>query len=319
MATGSGQMPRIISVLLSAVVLAAVAAPMAEAKTPVAIGLGDQNPAMFSSKYFRALHVKRVRYFIRWDGMKVGYARRGADAFVKTARRNHVRVFIHISTNNYSRSAKLPSLAQYRRYAGNLIKRYRNMGVTEFGVWNEANHFKQPTSRNPRRVAQYYRIARAKCRRPCTVVGLDVLDQRGVGSYVSRFYRALSRADRRRAGIVGIHNYGDVNRKRVTGTREIIRAARRYNHHAKFWFTETGGIVNLGKTWKCSPTRAANRLKYMFSLARRYRAQVSRLYAYNWFGTSPSCHGFDSGLVNAKGTPRKGYAVFKSQARHFTR
>lgn len=313
-------MPRFRTTILSALLLGALLAPVADAKTRVAIGLGDQSSAMFTQKNFRALKIKRVRYFIRWDGMRVGYARRGADRFVAAARRAGVQVLMHVSTNDYrKRKARLPSLAQYRRYVGNLIRRYRSRGVREFGVWNEANHYKQPTYRNPRRVAQYYRIARAKCRRPCTIVGLDVLDQRGVASYIQRFYRALRPADRRRASIVGIHNYGDVNRRRTTGTRDIIRAVRRYNPRAKFWFTETGGIVNLGRSFRCSPTRAANRLRYMFALARRYRRQVTRLYAYNWFGTRPACRGFDSGLVTWNGKPRKGYRVFKAQARSFTR
>jgi len=57
----------------------------------------------------------------------------------------------------------------------------------------------------------------------------------------------------------------------------------------------------------------------MFTLASRYRRQVTRLYAYSWFGTKPSCAGFDAGLVNANGTPRKGYRVFKTRARAFPR
>lgn len=317
---GWGQMPGILRTLSILVVLGALAAPAAPAKTRVAIGLGDQSPAMFDAKAFQRLHIRKVRYFVRWDMMRVGYARRGADAFVAAARKAHVRVLMHVSTNDYrKRKGRLPSLRQYRRYVGNMIKRYRRRGVREFGVWNEANHYTQPTYKNPRRVAQYWRIARKRCGRTCTIVGLDVLDQPGVTSYVERFFRALRPRERRRISVVGIHNYGDVNRRRTSGTRSIIRAARRYNRRATFWFTETGGIVNLGSSFKCNPTRAANRLKYMFGLARRYRRDVKRLYAYNWFGTQPSCDGFDSGLVNYKGKPRKGYRVFRSRARHFTR
>lgn len=313
-------MPRFVLTLLSAVVLAAFAAPAAlAAKTPVAIGLGDQSPAMFKSKAFKDLNIKKVRYFIRWDGMRVGYARRGADEYVAAARKAGVKVFMHFSTNDYrKRKAKLPSLRQYRRYVGNLIKRYAKKGVREFGVWNEANHYTQPTYKNPRRAAQFFTIARRACP-SCRIVALDVLDQPGVEGYIRRFYRALKPADRRRANLVGIHNYGDVNRRRVSGTRDIIAAVRKHNRRAKFWFTETGGIVNLGSSFKCSTTRAAGALKYMFTVARRFRRSVTRLYAYNWFGTKPSCNGFDSGLVAHNGKPRKGYAVFKAGARSFVR
>lgn len=312
-------MPRIVLTLLSALLLTGLAAPAAEAKTRVAVGLGDQSPAMFKSKNFKALKIKKVRYFIRWDGMRVGYARRGADQYVAAARKAGVKVFMHISTNDYRpRKAKLPSAKQYRRYVGNLITRYRKKGVREFGVWNEANHYTQPTYKNPRRAAQYFRIARSKCR-GCTIVALDVLDQPNVESYIRRFYRALKPAERRYAKLVGIHNYGDTNRRRVSGTRDILKEVRKHNRRAKFWFTETGGIVNLGRSFKCSTTRAAKSLTYMFKLARKYRRSVQRLYAYNWFGTKPSCTGFDSGLVAWNGKPRKGYKTFKAGARKFTR
>ncbi|MEO6496840.1 MAG: hypothetical protein ABIO51_05060 [Solirubrobacteraceae bacterium] len=313
-------MPRFALTLLSAALLTGLAVPAADARTPVAVGLGDQSPRMFDAKAFKALKIKKVRYFIRWDGMRIGYARRGADEFMAAARKAGVKVFMHFSTNDFrKRKAKLPSLRQYKRYVGNLIKRYKKMGVREFGVWNEANHYTQPTYKNPRRAAQYYKIARKVCGRTCKIVALDVLDQPGVESYIRRFYRALSPAYRRRANLVGIHNYGDTNRFRVSGTRDIIRAVRKQNRLAKFWFTETGGIVNLGSSFKCSTTRAARAVNYMFKLARKYRRSVSRLYAYNWFGTKPSCTGFDSGLVAHNGKLRKGYRVFKREARGFAR
>jgi hypothetical protein len=285
----------------------------------VAIGLGDQSAAVFKAKNFRALKVKKVRYFLRWDAMRVGYARRAADQYIRAARRAHVRVFLHISTNDYRhRKAKLPSTRAYKRYVGNLVRHYHRLGVREFGVWNEANHFSEPTYKNPRRAAQFFHIMRGLCR-TCTIVALDVLDQRGTDSYISRFYRALSHRDRIAARLIGIHNYGDTNRHRTSGTRAIIRAVHRHNRHARFWFTETGGIVRLGHSFRCSTTRAAGALKYMFHLARVYRHGVSRLYAYNYYAPKKACQGFDSGLVTHAGKARKGYRVFKTQAAHFTR
>ena len=91
-----------------------------------------------------------------------------------------------------------------------------------------------------------------------------MLDQAGVERYMRSFYRALWPTYRRRATIVGIHNYGDVNRQRTTFTGSIIRQARVYNRATRFWFTETGGIVKFGSTFPCSTSRAANRLKHMF-------------------------------------------------------
>ncbi|MFL5846285.1 MAG: hypothetical protein ACJ762_16480 [Solirubrobacteraceae bacterium] len=297
----------------------AFTASTAGAKTNVAVGIGDQSSAMFAAKDFKALKVKKVRYFIRWDAMKVGYARKAADAYVAAAKKAHVRVFMHISTNDYRpRKGHLPSVKEYRRYVGNIVKRYHAKGVREFGVWNEANHYSQPTYKNPKRAAQYFRIMRSKCKK-CTIVALDILDQPNMESYIRRFYKALKPSERRAANLIGIHNYGDTNRHRTSGTRRIIAETRKHNRKAKFWFTETGGLVNLGKSFKCSTTRAAKALKYMFTLARKYKSSVSRLYAYNFYGTKPSCNGFDSGLVAYNGKKRKGYTVFKTEARKFAR
>jgi hypothetical protein len=55
----------------------------------------------------------------------------------------------------------------------------------------------------------------------------------------------------------------------------------------------------------------------MFRLARRYDRQVERLYAYNFYGAG--CQGFDAGLVEADGTPRPAYNVFRSKLGSFIR
>jgi hypothetical protein len=153
----------------------------------------------------------------------------------------------------------------------------------------------------------------------CAVVALDVLDQRGVETYMKTFFRTLSPTYRRRATIVGIHNYGDVNRQRTTYTRSIIRTAHRYNRTAKFWFTETGGIVKFGTSFPCSETRAASRLKNMFSLAKQYRRSgVQRLYVYNRTGAGCGAR-FDAGLTNPDGTTRRGYDTLRAQLPDYER
>jgi hypothetical protein len=51
----------------------------------------------------------------------------------------------------------------------------------------------------------------------------------------------------------------------------------------------------------------------MFDMIKAYDKDVERLYSYNWFGTgNGGCDGFDAGLVDADGTPRRAYATFKS-------
>jgi hypothetical protein len=183
-------------------------------------------------------------------------------------------------------------------------------------VWNEENHKSQPTYKNARRAATYYRTMRKICHH-CTIVALDLLDQRGVKGYIARWFRALPRSYRHRRIDVGIHNYSDTNRRRSRGTSTIIRATRRYNRHARFWLTETGGIVNFGGAWPCNERRAASRISYMFKLAKKFRHTVKRLYAFSWTGNN--CQGFDAGLARADGSTRPGYRTFKAKARRFTR
>ena len=184
------------------------------------------------------------------------------------ARRNKVSVFMHISSDNLVRKkAKLPKLGTYSREVKRLIRYYRKLGVKEWGSRNEANHDSQATWKSPKRAADEFKIVRSACK-GCTIVALDVLDQKGVERYIQRFYTALG-SQRRFARIVGIHNYSDVNRKRTRGTKSIIKTAKRYNRRAQFWLTETGGVVNFGSNFPYSESRAANRLKYLFTTTKR--------------------------------------------------
>jgi hypothetical protein len=205
-----------------------------------------------------------------------------------------------------------------------LVPYFRALGIREFGSWNEVNHASQPTYRSPTRAAEFfmetYRAVKPRCP-TCAVIALDVLDQTGVERYMRSFYGRLSPTYRRRATIVGIHNYGDVNRRRTTFTRNIIRQAHAFNSHTRFWFTETGGLVKFGRSFPCSQERARNRLKNMFSLARTYRTSgVERLYVYNFTGPADGCDArFDAGLTNFDGTARPGYTYLKQALPNYER
>ncbi|HEX6698941.1 MAG TPA: hypothetical protein VF080_19175 [Solirubrobacteraceae bacterium] len=151
------------------------------------------------------------------------------------------------------------------------------------------------------------------------MVALDVLDQTGVERYMRTWYRALSATFRRRATLVGIHNYGDVNRVRTTFTRNIIRQAHHYNRSTNFWFTETGGIVKFGRSFPCSTSRAASRLRNMFKLAGTYHSSgVQRAYVYNWTGAGCDAR-FDAGLTAPNGATRQAYTVLRQQLPNFLR
>jgi hypothetical protein len=296
--------------------LLAVPAP-AHARTPVAVAIADESPAMFDAPAYKALHMKRTRYFVSWNAIRHRAALQSAVDFATAARAHHVKVLMHISTDNYTHGrAKLPSVAAYKRDVGRLIKKLKPLGVTEWGVWNEENHKSEPTWNNPRRAAQFYSAMRLMCRR-CSIVALDLLDSTDAPRYARSFYRALGRSNRARATLVGIHNYKDVNYRRTGGTRGIIDAVRAQNRRATFWLTETGGLVHLSPHFSCSTRRAASRTSYMFTLARSLKHYVKRLYIFSWHGGG--CGGFDAGLVSPHGKPRAAYSVVKSSLRSFTR
>jgi hypothetical protein len=300
--------------LLAVLLLPAVA----DARYATHVGVGDQNAAMFDQPLFQATGIKRVRYFVPWDAVRHRTELRKAEDYVRRAAQDGISVTMHISTDDLRPGrGHLPTPAGYNDVVGRLVRDLRPLGVREWGVWNEANHPSQPTSKHPKRAAQYYQVMRQICR-GCTIVALDVLDQRKVESYISSFYKALPRNLRRTARVVGIHNYGDVNRRKSSGTTSIMRQVRKFVHAPHFWLTETGGIVELGRNWPCSQSRAANRLGYLFTLLRKYHSSIDRAYVYNWFGVGCRTR-MDTGVVNADGTPRRSYQVLLNGLRGFSR
>jgi hypothetical protein len=320
----AGLLATAVAAFVLALALAALALPApADAKVAVRVGIGDQQVSMFDQPLFQARKFEHVRYFVPWDVMRDDDERLEARRYVQRARQDGFDVLLHISSDDLRiKRARLPSVAEFRTQVNRIVRYFRALGVREFGAWNEVNHASQPTYRSATRAADFfvetYRAVKSRCSF-CSVVALDVLDQVGVERYMRSWYRHLSPTYRRRATIVGIHNYGDVNRRRTTFTRNIIRQAHAFNRSTRFWFTETGGLVKFGRSWPCSETRAANRLRNMFALARQYRTSgVDRLYIYNW--TGPGCDArFDAGLVDEDGAPRPGYDYLRRAMSNYLR
>jgi hypothetical protein len=290
------------------------------AKTNVAVGIGDQSPKMFTDANWKALHLKKTRFFVEWNTIDQPGELAKADAFVAAARAANVSVLMHVSTDDINATPRkpLPSVSAYKTKVGALVARYRPLGVKDWGVWNEANHKSQPTARNPKRAADFYKTFRKfKCS-GCKIVALDVLDQAGVEKYIGSWIKAAGSAGKT-AKIIGVHNYSQVNRKiteknasnRYPGVARILKAIRRRNSVAKLWLTETGGLASFGSAFKCDRSRQASRTKYMFDLIKKYDKNIERLYTYNWFGNGCT-PAFDGGLVEANGATRPALATFKS-------
>jgi hypothetical protein len=310
--------PRRLTLLLP--ILALLAIPSAaSAATNVRVGIGDQSPRMFDDANWKGLGLKTTRYFIEWNAIDQPGELSDADKFVDAAKAHGVKVLMHISTDDINSSPRrpLPSVADYKTKVSALVKRYKPRGVTEWGVWNEANHKSQPTTKNPKRAADFYKAMRGFCS-GCKIVALDVLDQRGVESYISRWMKAAGKLGKT-AKIIGVHNYSQVNRKitekndsnTYPGVARILKTIRKSNKVAKLWLTETGGLASFGSAFPCDKNRQASTTKYMFTLIKKYDKNIERLYSYNWFGAGCST-GFDGGLVEANGTVRPALAAFKT-------
>ena len=311
-------MSRKLACLASVAALAAcgLAAGSGRAEAAVLVGVADQSPAMFSQPLFSQLRVKRSRIFPPWNvALQRGHAR-ALDAWLNTARAGGIEPLISFSQSVGSRCprkpCKLPTVREFTRAFRAFRKRWPSVRVVS--PWNEANHRSQPTFKNPKRAAQYYNVVRKLCR-GCKIVAADVIDERNMERWLSVFRRTAIRPR-----LWGLHNYKDTNPRRgqqFGGTRRLVRAVR-----GQIWLTETGGLARFvlpsgGTLFPFSLSRQDRAVKRMFSLAKRYRSRIKRLYIYNWFGQTRS-NRFDAGLVNPNGSARPAYNTVRRMLRTST-
>jgi hypothetical protein len=311
-------MSRKLACLASVAALAAcgLAAGSGRAEAAVLVGVADQSPAMFSQPLFTQLQVKRSRIFPPWNvALQRGHAR-DLDAWLNTARAARIEPLISFSQSVGSRCprkpCKLPTVREFTRAFRAFRKRWPSVRVVS--PWNEANHRSQPTFKNPKRAAQYYNVVRKLCR-GCKIVAADVIDERNMERWLSVFRRTAIRPR-----LWGLHNYKDTNPRRgqqFGGTRRLVKAVR-----GQIWLTETGGLARFvlpggGTLFPYSLSRQDRAVKRMFSLAKRYRSRIKRLYIYNWFGQTRT-NRFDAGLVNPNGSARPAYNTVRRMLRTST-
>jgi hypothetical protein len=210
----------------------------------------------------------------------------------------------------------MPSVATCRRDVAKSIKLFPH--IREYQAWDEANRgnvlsgsarFSSPSAVLD---AQYYQALKRSCL-PCTVVGLDVLDQDNIYptlDYIAEFKREIYRLETVMPTVWGLHNYSDLNRLESWRTRDLVA-----DLGGEVWLTETGGIVKFGGAFPNNHgsglTRAARVLSFMFGVAAS-NSRIKRLYIYDWTGGSASTR-FDAGLMNAHYQPRPGYVVVCKQ------
>jgi hypothetical protein len=300
-------------VAAAAIVGGALALSSARSEAAVLVGVADQNPAVFSDPLFDRLRVKRSRNFPAWNVALSSRQAAGLDAWLDGARAARVEPLISFSQSVGSRCprkpCKLPTVREYTRAFRAFRRRWPFVKV--ISPWNEANHRSQPTFKNPKRAAQYYNVVRKYCR-GCKIVAADVIDETNMERWL-RTFRRYARTPR----LWGLHNYRDTNPRRgqrFGGTARLLRAVK-----GQVWLTETGGLARFvlpggGTLFPYSLSRQNRAVKRMFSLAKRYRSRIKRLYIYNWFG-QPRNQRFDAGLVNPNGTPRPAYNTVRRNLR----
>lgn len=292
------------------------------------VGIGDQNASTFSDPNFKKLKVKRTRLIVAWDAVNKASGRAGLDPWMKAAKKAKLKVLVAFNPSGGSKCPKrpcsIPSAKAYTKALKAFRKRYSF--VKEFNFWNETNSATQPTGPTKastlKKTAALYKAARKVCGRKCTVTGPDLLDQ-GVGDkrksvrvrnqkrmqkWVGMFLRYAGSYPK----IWGIHNYGDTNYGRSTGTAFMLKSVAK---RGQVWVTETGGIYafkqQTGKVvFKPNAKRQAKATTYAYTIAKKYRSRIKRLYYYQWKKNNAGDF-FDAGIVDFNGKLRPAYTSLK--------
>jgi hypothetical protein len=302
--------------------LLALAVP-AKASAAVTVGISDNLPQVFTDPLFAPLHITHARVVVSWNVMTTGDDELGrVHQYVDAANAHGVDVLVAFqhargdvasckSKKNFKKTiCKLPSTKDYERNIKLFFAAFPTVKL--YSPWQEANHFEQPTSRDPKGFAKLTDLFHKDCK-GCTLVIGDLLDQADdvtakhpkftqTIAWIKTFRKALKTP----RTICGVHNYSDVNRFRQTGTQAVVKALG----CKQIWLTETGGLYHFGsfwskKTYNGCKTAASCQLKatkYLFAEVKREKT-VKRVYIYSYFGGGT---GFDSGLV-ANGVKRPAY------------
>jgi hypothetical protein len=133
----------------------------------------------------------------------------------------------------------------------------------------------------------------------------DLLDTGNMSRYLAAFKRKAKGSPR----LWGLHNYGDVNRRRTTYTKRLLRSVP-----GEVWLTETGGIVRFGSRYrggKRGEAHAASAVKRTFDIARS-SSRIKRVYLYHWDADRKFVT-WDSAFIAANGRARPALEVLRSE------
>ena len=297
---------RLLLVALLAALTCSFVAETASARKAL-VGIGDQKLHMFDDPRFSWLGIRKARLVVPWY-LATSKGNPGevahVDRWLRTARRHGVEPLISFGHGwDGPLERYLPTRAEFGRAVTAFRRKWPWVRV--FITWNEANHCSQPTCRFPRRAAAYFDALRQRCR-GCTILATSLVDQANMVRWLRRFRRAARSPVR----IIGLHNYIDVNRLRVTGTKQLLRAFK-----GRIWLTETGGLVYrrhyYGRAaFPESIPHAARVTRFVLRRATRLSRRIERVYLYHWNMDRPTPQiVWDSGLINRFGQARPAFNV----------
>ena len=301
---------RVVGMIVSVVMALGCAAAGPTVAGAVTIGIGSNDPAMFSDPRFLALHINTARVVLPWD-VATSRADRGITRTFRTwlrgAEATHVSPLVSFGADWTSPRADsyAPTISQYEHAVRTFLRRFPK--IKSYTAWNEPDFSWRPLARDPALAANYFNALYKLCRR-CTVLAGDVyLPTSGQPTINHAFgllgpwLRAYIRGIHHRPDGWALHDYREVRGHNAAQLRTLMSMTS-----GPIWLDETGGVLHRG-TWRRESATAAGRdERFLLSLAKRFH-RVKRIYHYQWNGV-PSA-GWDSGLIAPNGRPRPAYQV----------
>jgi hypothetical protein len=277
----------------------------APAGAKLTVGIGDNNPAMFSQPKFTALHPQAARLIVFWNVATIrnkaylNYAR----SWINAAEADGVQPLVSFGGNgNY-----IPTVGQYTSAVKAFIRDFPSVKL--YTAWNEPDWIYRSLSRNPCLAASYFNALVRVCR-GCTVAAGEFY--RPVTDGLASWIRAYKRGLRYTPKAWALHPYDDVRGHQTAQ----IQTLERYIGRSQIWLTEISGLLRRGHwQFKNQSSIGANRdERFLFALPKRFH-NITAIYHYQWQGTvdGPST-GWDSGLIGPQGTPRPAYYTVRDAA-----
>lgn len=266
------------------------------------IGIADQKD-IFGDPRFQALGIRHARRSVAWDSFDYEWALRDVDEWLRSARANGIEPVLTFARSRVgARRHVMPTRAQMRISFRKFRERYP--WVRDYAVWNEANHYGEPTGRRPRQAGLFFRDMRRACA-SCRILGADLLDMPNMVRWTKEFLRSAGSQPR----YWGLHNYVSANRFQLGRTQELLAAVK-----GEVWLTETGGLVARRNTstikLPAGPAHAKRVTEFILGPMLRLSPRITRVYLYHW-SSDKADSTWDSGLVDAAGRPRPSLAVLE--------